>query len=122
MPTVYWKDIATEHDGVGVSLSYIGEGFSGDYDPSDPNDLPLLRFTVYRADGDEYTDDAESYCTSLPATISEDDGNLIVEAIHREVSSHMDDGMLHRICENLSYLDASDLQRLKTELENEGSN
>jgi len=35
----------TEDDSnIVVSLEYIGEGLSGDYDEEDPEDVPLLRF------------------------------------------------------------------------------
>jgi len=37
---------------VRVELEWIGEGYEGDYDPEDPEDVPLLRFTVYRREGD----------------------------------------------------------------------
>lgn len=41
----------------------IGEGFSGDYNPDDPNDAPLLRFSVLL--NGEQIDDG-SYCTLMP--------------------------------------------------------
>lgn len=68
----------------------IGEGLTGGYDPNDPEDVELLRFSVYRFDGDDAllaaaladpelglmldvegrgwveVDDA-SYCTNVPA-------------------------------------------------------
>ena len=47
--TAYWED--------------IGEGMSGDYVPNDPNDVPLLRFTIYK-DGEPMDDG--SYCTLMP--------------------------------------------------------
>ena len=33
---------------VSVELEDIGEGLSGDYDPNDKDDIPLLRFTVLK--------------------------------------------------------------------------
>lgn len=33
---------------VKVVLEYHGEGDNGDYDPNDPEDAPLIRFSVYR--------------------------------------------------------------------------
>jgi len=51
---------------------YIGEGWSGEYNPDDPEDTELLRFSVYLGTeaevdaGDcEQMDDA-SYCTQMP--------------------------------------------------------
>ena len=46
----------------------IGEGWSGDYNPDDPNDTELLRFSVYL--GDEQMEDA-SYCTQMPVGTDE---------------------------------------------------
>lgn len=50
-----------------IEFEHIGEGWSGDYDPDDPDDVRLLRFTVYKIDFGEWSpiDDA-SYCTMLP--------------------------------------------------------
>lgn len=54
---------------------WIGEGRSGDYNPADPNDFPILRFTCYIKDGeadlnaeDSWTqiEDA-SFCTAMDA-------------------------------------------------------
>ncbi len=58
----------TDHSDYMLEWEYIGEGFSGDYDPDDPTDEPLLRFTVYKRVKDmgavewEQVDDC-SYCT-----------------------------------------------------------
>lgn len=59
--------------GLRVSWEWVGEGLGGDYDPGDPNDVPLLRFCVDRVVRDakgaavlyEEMSDA-SYCTQLP--------------------------------------------------------
>jgi hypothetical protein len=50
-----------------VTWEYIGEGWCGDYDPFDPEDTPLLRFSCdERIDGEwEGMCDA-SYCTRMP--------------------------------------------------------
>lgn len=41
-------EVFSEDGLVKVDLDYIGEGFSGDYDENDPQDVPLLRFGVSR--------------------------------------------------------------------------
>lgn len=76
---------ATNDDGtVKVEWDYIGEGWYGDFDPTDPTDEPLLRFTVLtRENGDwEYAEDA-SYCTMNQIDTDEKDliamGLLIIE-------------------------------------------
>jgi len=61
-----------------VTWEYIGEGWSGDYDPNDPEDTPLLRFScdefgAVDPDNDAspwewYQMDDASYCTRLPVT------------------------------------------------------
>lgn len=47
----------------------LGEGKDGDYDPSDPNDVELLRFDAYF---DEESIPDGSYCTLMPVNTSED--------------------------------------------------
>lgn len=45
-----------------------GEGLWGDYDSSDPDDVNLLRFDIYRKEGNEWEEvDDASYCTVVPA-------------------------------------------------------
>ena len=39
---------------VKVELEWIGEGLDGDYNPGDPNDVPLLRFCVYKKINDQW--------------------------------------------------------------------
>lgn len=56
---------------VRVEWVNLGEGLDGDYDPNDPQDIPLLRFDVYRLDSASKTWDAvddSSYCTRFPTT------------------------------------------------------
>ena len=53
-----------------VEFDYIGEGMSGDYDPDDPNDSPLLRFYVSKIDystKEWEVVDGGSYCTYVDA-------------------------------------------------------
>jgi len=55
-----------------VTWEWIGEGNEGDYNPDDPEDTPLLRFScdhyIITDDGDGYWEGMEdaSYCTQLP--------------------------------------------------------
>ena len=62
--------INVSKNNVSVELEHIGEGFDGDYDDTNPDDKPLLRFTVLL--NDSQVDDA-SYCTALSNDISSDD-------------------------------------------------
>jgi hypothetical protein len=69
-PLVVCEDFDT---GIKVELEYIGEGFDGDFDESDPTDQPLIRFRVFdfqnlsgRVEENSFFD---SYCTQIPATM-----------------------------------------------------
>lgn len=56
---------------------WIGEGRSGDYNPADPNDFPILRFTCYVAPNADRTNvggasfweqiEDASFCTAMDA-------------------------------------------------------
>lgn len=76
-----------------VVWEWIGEGNSGDYDPSNLDDVPLLRFSCYVKDTeadmneeDSWTqiDDA-SYCTNMPLTTPRADLRTALDSILREV-------------------------------------
>ena len=66
--------------GLSVELTWdCSEGHSGDYDPTDPTDEPLLRFDVILVDGKNYKEIQDgSYCTNLKAT---DDRKLLTKAV-----------------------------------------
>ena len=102
----------------------IGEGWSGDYNPDDPTDTPLLRFDVLEltkveglfSDSPELEwevlDDA-SYCTQMPADTSEADlrraAEIIMDATYGKTN-------IKKICEELSWispgwLEQSELKR-----------
>ena len=55
-----------------IDLDHIGEGYMEDYDPDDPTDEPLLRFSGYIWDEttSEWRDPGKaSYCTELSANL-----------------------------------------------------
>ena len=61
-----------------IEWSNIGEGYSGDYDEDDPDDVNLLRFYISERDQDSTSDSNEfsdidngSYCTMFPADTTE---------------------------------------------------
>ena len=46
----------------------IGEGLNGEYNPDDPDDIPLLRFDSYTLVNDDWEPiDDGSYCTQVRA-------------------------------------------------------
>lgn len=52
-----------------VTWDWIGEGYHGDYDPSDPEDEALLRFYCYRKNNGQWEEiDFTSYCTRVSRT------------------------------------------------------
>lgn len=92
---------------VKVLVEWMGEGWDGDYDGNNPNDVPFLRFSVSKWHGDfwEAIDDS-SYCTLLPATI---DGDMAMEAakqiLSRVEATVLEGGSIKKICEKLSWID-----------------
>lgn len=76
---VSFTDVEVVRGNHKVVWEYIGEGLSGEYNPEDPTDTPLLRFSCYeyihRDNEGHIIDDWEqmndaSYCTRMPPTAS----------------------------------------------------
>jgi len=62
-----------ERGDVAVEWYNAGEGWDGDYDPDNPEDVNLLRFDFYaRKDGNWITVLDASYCTQVPADTPDD--------------------------------------------------
>ena len=78
----------------------LGEGFSGDYDPTDPDDVNLLRFSVYDVATGEQLDDA-SYCTQMPA---DTDPSILARALEQIVA----EAGSKRALEGLSWMKPED--------------
>ena len=102
---------------VKVTLTNIGEGLFGDYDENDPQDIPLLRFDVYkRYDGPytvadyeagrgEYWDAIEdaSYCTNMRADAPFDEAISALVVIMNEVYFFVQQDLpIKKTCERLS--------------------
>lgn len=90
-----------------VELEDIGEGLDGNYNPEDPKDIPLLRFSVYSIDElEEWHEFGDaSYCTQIPVDTPQeklqDLANLILEEVYEPASSGYS---IKKICERLSWL------------------
>jgi hypothetical protein len=85
----------------------LGEGFDGDYDPENPDDVNLLRFDVYRNNGIDWVEvDDGSYCTQVPANANHSSLRLILTSfmdyIYDDIVSV---GKSKRKCEQLSWTD-----------------
>ena len=88
---------------ISVELEDIGEGLSGDYDPEDKDDIPLLRFTVLK--DDEPVEDA-SYCTQVPTDITPTEATTVLATIMNEVAEPLAQGYsIKKMCERLSWID-----------------
>lgn len=86
-----------------AELSFIGEGYNGEYDPSDPDDVPLLRFDLYEMiDGAWEALDDCSYCTALPATVSE---YVVGQALDHILNATEGVERPKKVCESLSWMD-----------------
>ena len=86
-----------------VELEDIGEGLSGDYDPNDKDDIPLLRFTVWK---DHVQVDDASYCTQVPTDITPTEATTVLATIMNEVAEPLAQGYsIKKMCERLSWID-----------------
>ena len=92
---------------VRVELEDIGEGWSGDY-TDDPDDAPLMRFSVLRREKDEWMQVPDSsYCTRVDIrTLEPTRVSAILHKIMDEVFDIVAAG--HRpkhVCEQLSWME-----------------
>jgi hypothetical protein len=115
-------EIQLIENGVRVTLSWIGEGYNGDYDPNDKSDAPLLRMDVdahkrlknpnAEDGGKEWQamNDA-SYCTNISA-YHHKTAQKALRVIMDEVKDHVirGDGIKRR-CESLSWLSKSNINQ-----------
>lgn len=84
------------------------EGFCGDYNPNDPNDLNLLRFevSINRAGTWIAVEDA-SYCTLMPADTPKPILMRALQFLLREYSNVLDadpEQSVKKLGENLSWI------------------
>jgi hypothetical protein len=93
---------------VRVEWTDLGEGVDGDYDPTNPEDVALLRFDISRWNGFDWepVDDA-SYCTNVPASTDTDTLMTLLQEIMNEVGDDVRGGIsIKKKCEGLSWLSA----------------
>lgn len=85
-----------------VGLYDCGEGWDGDYNPNNPDDVALLRFDIYELVNGEWEPlpDA-SYCTALPVDTDPAILRKALETIMDETAGHE---RVKRIAEGLSWL------------------
>lgn len=93
-------------DTIMVELESIGEGYNGDYDPEDPEDVELMRFSIFRLiDGKWEEIDNASYCTYIPASITSEQEDVILDYIMSQVYDlAVQWKSIKRACQRLSWL------------------
>jgi hypothetical protein len=92
---------------VKIELEYIGEGLNGDFNPNDPDDIKLLRYTVSRIEDDDIVpiDDA-SYCTLLPESASSTIQTKALYYLMSRLYEPITQGLyIKKLCEDLSWLE-----------------
>ncbi|HVT78381.1 MAG TPA: hypothetical protein VHD87_15195 [Acidimicrobiales bacterium] len=67
----------------GYCFVELGEGYDGDYDPANPNDVELLRLD-YCVNGEE----VESLCTNLPVSLTAEQRNQCLALIAQFATWH----------------------------------
>lgn len=95
----------------------IGEGLCGDYNPDDPEDIPLLRFdiSVFK-DGEWEIKSDGSHCTQFPTTATNEEkatGLAILMNRVREVLQDDLDAPIKKLAEELSWIDLEAVERVK---------
>jgi hypothetical protein len=91
-----------------VTLTGIGEGYQGDYDPTDPNDAPLYRIDVTRR-GREYEDECGTNCTLIVAGLGTDYKALIRRIAAYAHARAINGDSLRRIAAGISWFSNDDL-------------
>lgn len=110
VPSAHREPVRHQGREFAVEVSWIGEGQDSDYDPEDPDDVPLLRFDAERlVDGvwEEVPDG--SYCTQVPAWCT----NEQARALARMLAQRLDvEGGSHpkRLLEQLSWTDLASVK------------
>ena len=100
-----------------VTWEHIGEGFSGEYDPEDPEDYPHLRFscdqlcTGTNENPDTWWESISdgSYCTRLPITTP----RHLLERASQRILDALEQPSPKRQLEQLSWLCLEDFEEFK---------
>jgi hypothetical protein len=97
------------HKNIMVEWVDLEEGYSGDWDPDDPEDVSLLRFDVSRRKNGEWVEISDaSYCTLFPKNTSETLKTKALKYIMSQIYSDAScDQSIKRLCEKLSWIEPS---------------
>ncbi len=113
-----FKDMELIDGNLKAVWEWIGEGVSGDYDPADKDDVPLLRFSCYKID--HWTaglrpywvpvDDA-SYCTRMHLQTPRRILKKALKHILKELKQELDAGRSgKKAMESMSWLCDEDFE------------
>jgi hypothetical protein len=94
-------------DDVMVEWVRYGEGWDGDHQADDPDDVELLRFGIscITDNGAEKVSDS-SYCTRVPATTDKAELQRLLEILMDQVYDPVTAGKtIKQICEELSWIE-----------------
>jgi hypothetical protein len=109
------KDISEDRflkNNVLVEWVDLGEGWSGDYDPDDPDDDALLRFDVSKVINGETEEVPDaSYCTRVPVETDPKIKMRGLEIIMDNVYCKVHQGTsIKKLCEWLSWISVEEIE------------
>ncbi len=79
---------------VKVEWSELGEGWGGDYDPHDPDDIELLRFDFYALIASEWVTVSDaSYCTQVPVATSPEVRQTLLAVLLSEAAPSIEEAL-----------------------------
>lgn len=88
-----------------ISMRHIGEGEMEDYDPTDPDDRPLMHYDIIEIiDGDSHPVDNTSYCTQLDAKTPSFQIFQAMDYIAAKALPLIPNNAHKRTCEELSHI------------------
>lgn len=95
-------------DNVKVEWVELGEGWNGDYDENDPNDVELLRFDVSVLINGEWVEKEDaSYCTRFPVSAPDEQKikglQLLMNEFHDALSGDVENSV-KKLGERLSWI------------------
>lgn len=98
------KDITITNDTYRIILTYIGEGYNGDYNEADPDDAPLFRADVYEKDeeGKWLGEPSATTCTCADARMDRNHAKEYAQSILAKITER-----IPLISANLISLDAA---------------
>jgi hypothetical protein len=110
MRVLAFPDIVLKSYPFKICWEFIGEGHEGDYNPDDPEDTPLLRFSVdkWNPDTQEYEGIQDgSYCTRMPFDTPK---NILHRALVEIRDNLREDASNKRYLERMSWLCPEDFK------------